>query len=79
MMAAETSRLDAYIVLCLLTGCRVEEARALRWDHVDLDGDPNADPPVPPHVAVWRSVRSHGDLNPEVSTHASSALAILGR
>ena len=31
MMAAETSRLDAYIVLCLLTGCRVEEARALRW------------------------------------------------
>src|SRR5215831_3973191 len=64
MMAAETSRLDAYIVLCLLTGCRVEEARALRWDHVDLDGDPNADPPVPPHVAVWRSVRSHGDVKP---------------
>ena len=60
--AAESSRLHAYIVLCLLTGCRTEEARALRWDHVDLDGDVDADPPVPPHVAVWRSVRSHGDV-----------------
>jgi integrase len=58
--AAESSRLHAYIVLCLPTGCRTEEARALRWDHVDLDGDPDADPPVPPHVAVWRSVRSQG-------------------
>jgi len=62
MKAAETSRLHAYIVLCLLTGCRAEKARALRWDHVDLDVDPDADPPVPPHVAVWRSVRSHGDV-----------------
>lgn len=60
--AAVASRLYAYIVLCLLTGCRTEEARALRWDHVDLEGDPNSDPPVPPHVAVWRSVRSHGDV-----------------
>ena len=60
--AAESSRLHGYIVLCLLTGCRTEEARALRWDHVDLDGDPDADPPVPPNVAVWRSVRSHGDV-----------------
>jgi len=60
--AAEGSRLHAYIVLCLMTGCRTEEARALRWDHVNLDGDPDAQPPVPPHVAVWRSVRSHGDV-----------------
>jgi integrase len=65
--AAETSRLHAYIVLGLLTGCRAEEARALRWDHVDMDGDPNADPPVPPHVAVWRSVRSHGDVKTQKS------------
>jgi integrase len=65
--AAETSRLYAYIVLCLLTGCRAEEARALRWDHVDMDGDPNADPPVPPHLAVWRSVRSHGDVKTQKS------------
>jgi hypothetical protein len=49
----------AYIVLSLLCGIRTEEARALRWAHVDLDGDPAARPPVPPHVAVWRSVRAH--------------------
>jgi integrase len=49
-------------MVCLLTGCRTEEARALRWDHVDLDGNPGANPPVPPHVAVWRSVRQHGDV-----------------
>ena len=29
-------------------------------DHVDLEGDPDADPPVPPHVDVWRSVRANG-------------------
>ncbi|HEX9353228.1 MAG TPA: site-specific integrase, partial [Streptosporangiaceae bacterium] len=51
----------AYIVLSLLVGVRTEEARALRWDHVDLDGDPHAGPPVPPHVAVWRSVRERGE------------------
>ncbi len=51
----------AYIVLSLLVGVRTEEARALRWDHVDLDGDPQAGPPVPPHVAVWRSVRERGE------------------
>jgi integrase len=51
----------AYIVLSLLVGVRTEEARALRWDHVNLDGDPHADPPVPPHVALWRSVRDRGD------------------
>jgi integrase len=64
---ARKSRLHAYIMLCLLTGCRTEEARALRWDHVDLDGDPGADPPVPPHVAVWRSVRAHGDVKTKKS------------
>ena len=51
----------AYIVLSLLVGVRTEEARALRWDHVNLDGDPQAGPPVPPHVAVWRSVRERGE------------------
>src|SRR6185312_9800294 len=30
--AAEDSRLHAFIVLCLLTGVRSEEARALTWD-----------------------------------------------
>ena len=44
--AAEDSRLHAYIVLCLLTGVRSEEARALTWDHVDLDART---------ISVWRS------------------------
>ncbi|GAB2955894.1 tyrosine-type recombinase/integrase [Nonomuraea fastidiosa] len=61
LKAAECSRMYAYIVLSLLTGARTEELRALTWDHVDLDGAPDADPPVPPHVAVWRSVRAGGD------------------
>jgi integrase len=57
----------AYIVLSLLCGIRTEEARALRWAHVDLDDDPAARPPVPPHVAVWRSVRAHGETKTERS------------
>jgi integrase len=59
--------MHAYIVLSLLCGLRTEEARALRWAHVDLDGDPEARPPVPPHVAVWRSVRVHGETKTERS------------
>ncbi len=59
--------MHAYIVLSLLTGIRTEEARALRWAHVDLDGDPAARPAVPPHVAVWRSVRVHGETKTERS------------
>ena len=67
LAAAEGSPLGAYVVLCLLTGVRTEEARALTWEHVDLDGDPTAVPPVPPHVAVWRSVRAHGDTKTQKS------------
>lgn len=48
-------------MLSLTVGIRTEEARELRWDHVDLDGDPEAVRPVPPSVAVWRSVRQGGD------------------
>jgi integrase len=59
--------MHAYITLSLLTGIRAEEARALRWAHVDLDGDPAARPPVPPHVAVWRSVRAHSETKTERS------------
>jgi hypothetical protein len=59
--------MHAYIVLCLLVGVRTEEARALRWDHVDLAGRPDADPLVPPNVAIWRSVRAHGDTKTEKS------------
>ena len=67
MAAAEESPLGAYVVLCLLTGIRAEEAKALTWEHVDLNGDQAAVPPVPPHVAVWRSVRAHGDTKTEKS------------
>jgi integrase len=52
LTAAGASRLGAYVVLCLMTGIRTEEARALRWDHVDLDAA---------SIAVWRSVRYGGD------------------
>jgi integrase len=50
-------RLHHYIVVSMLTGARTEELRALRWEHV------HADPldTVPPHIEVWRSVRSDGD------------------
>ncbi len=34
MAAARGTRLDAYVVLSLMTGLRTEEVRALRWDHV---------------------------------------------
>ena len=61
LRATENTRMYAYIVLALLTGARTEELRALTWDHVNLGGDPQADPPVPPHLAVWRSVRTGGD------------------
>ena len=52
LKAAEGSRLSVYLVLCLMTGIRTEEARALRWDHVNLDAA---------SIAVWRSVRLGGD------------------
>ena len=65
--AKDDPRLGAYVILSLTTGIRTEEARALRWDHVDLEGKPDARPPVPPHVAVWRSVRLHGDTKTEKS------------
>ena len=58
LQAAEKSRLHAYISLCLLTGVRSEEARALTWQHVDLDAGT---------VSVWRSVRAHGDTKTERS------------
>lgn len=56
-----TDRLHHYIVVSLLTGARTQELRALRWEHVHLDGDPDAQPQVPPYMEVWRSVREGGD------------------
>jgi hypothetical protein len=66
LAAAEGTRMHAYISLCLATGIRTEEARALRWEHVDF-GDPSAKPSIPASAAVWRSVRSHGDTKTEKS------------
>ena len=66
LAAAAGTRIGAYIVLCLTTGIRTEEARALQWDHVDF-GAPYAKPPRPASVAVWRSVRRHGDTKTERS------------
>jgi integrase len=49
-----------------MTGIRIEEARALRWDHVNLDAA---------SIAVWRSVRlggaprSPGPGGPSVREH----------
>jgi integrase len=60
-------RYGAYVALCLQTGIRTEEARALTWEHLDLDGTPDDDPPMPPCIAVWRSVREHGDTKTRLS------------
>ncbi|MFI7586269.1 tyrosine recombinase XerC [Spongisporangium articulatum] len=67
LRAAEGTRMGPYVVVSLLTGARTEELRALTWDHVDLNGDPGAEPPVPPHIAVWRSVRRGGDTKTKKS------------
>ncbi|MCW2904029.1 MAG: site-specific integrase [Streptosporangiaceae bacterium] len=61
LKAAEKTSMHAYIVLSLLTGARTEELRPLTWDHVFLKGQPDATLSVPPHIAVWRSVRAGGD------------------
>src|SRR5215469_194518 len=59
LKAAEqaSARMRAYIVVSLLTGARTEEMHALRWHDVDLTGQPEADPPISPNVALVRSVR----------------------
>jgi integrase len=68
-VAAEAAgpRIHAYVMLSLCTGVRTEEARALRWEHVDF-GDPDSQPPRPASVAVWRSVRARGDTKTRTSS-----------
>jgi len=65
--SAKTSLFYAYIVLSLLIGARTEELRALTWTHVDLLGNADTDPPIPPHIEVWRSVREGGDTKTKKS------------
>jgi integrase len=64
---ADGSTMGTYVLLSLLTGARTEELRALTWSHVDLTGRPHADPPVLPHMMVWRSVRAGGDTKTRTS------------
>ena len=72
LAAAEDSPLHGYVVLALLTGVRTEELRALTWDRLDLVGDPEGSPPVPPSIQVWRSVRSGGDTKTRSSRRTLS-------
>ena len=67
LAACDRSPLGAYVAMALLTGTRNEEARALTWDHVDLVGDPDAVPVIPPSLRVWRSVRAGGDTKTRLS------------
>ena len=76
--ATNSTRMHAYVVLCLVTGIRTEEARALRWEHIDL-GDPDGEPPVPASAAVWRSVRAHGDTKTEKSRRTLGPAGDSGR
>ena len=74
--AARTRPLYAYVVLSLMTGIRTEEARALRWDHVQAwTGEDGGWQPVTEAgfdherfaICVWRSVRVDGDTKTEKS------------
>jgi integrase len=68
MAAARGTRLEAYVILSLLSGVRTEEARALRWDHVvawvSAQWRPVAEAGFDHEQAavfVWRAERAGGD------------------
>ncbi len=67
-------RLGAYVILSLTTGIRTEEARALRWITWTWTATRMRGRRCPPSIAVWRSVRLHGDtkteLRPVITTGA---------
>ena len=64
--AARGKRLYAYVILCLMTGIRTEEARALTWAHVNLNAGT---------VCVWRFGPHPGA--PGCPQHARSDLQTL--
>jgi integrase len=71
--------LHCYIVVSLLTGARTEELRALRWEHVHLDGTAvQGNVRSLSYVEVWRSVRAGGDTKTRKSrrTLALPSLAV---
>src|ERR1700730_10871266 len=59
LAAAEDTRMQPSLALCVAQAALPEEPRALRLQSVDF-GARGADPPVPASAAVWRSVRAHG-------------------
>jgi hypothetical protein len=61
--------MHACIVVSLMAGVRLEEARAIGWEQdVDLDGNP-------PSVAVLRADRAGGDTKtPEVPPRAEAGV-----
>jgi integrase len=68
MAAARGTRLEAYVVLSLLSGVRTEEARALRWDQVVAWADSQWRPVAEAGfdheqvaVFVWRAQRAGSD------------------
>jgi integrase len=68
-------RLHRYLVVSLLTGARTEELRALRWEHVHLDGRPNAvqSAPAPPFGGVAIGARGRRHEDQEVPAYARAA------
>jgi integrase len=55
---ASDARIGSYLIVSGMSGIRPEEARALRWDHVDLEAGV---------IAVWRSTRASGDTKTAAS------------
>jgi integrase len=83
MAAARGTRLEAYIVLSLLSGVRTEEARALRWDHVVAWASGQWRPVAEAGfdheqvaVFVWRAERAGGDTK---TPESRRTLALPGR
>jgi hypothetical protein len=76
LFGTASDRMHSYVVISLLTGARTEELRALRWEHVHLDGLPDARPPVPPYIEVWRSVREGGDTKDVKASDGLSNLEV---
>jgi hypothetical protein len=70
-----SDRMHPYIVVSLLNGARTEELRALRWEHVHLEGRSDVTPPVPPFFDMWRSVRAGGDTK---TTKSRRTIALFG-
>jgi integrase len=76
--------MHAYIVLSLLAGIRTEEARALRWADVDLDGDSAARPsrhtePYGDRCAGTATPRPNDPAAPSASPRRRSTRCVPGR